>query len=178
MYPESAKQDTGAIQDETYSTAEALPVIFPTECFYGLHAIPNGILALFAFRRPKPNMARLTIRVPLIHSEPNIIILKLAIALERDTPRALVILAVNARSEKRVPTLGAEKVLLVICALPELWVVQSNKALVHNRGLAMIAPWCETLNYTIRHEHQILLGKKFTHLMIIEMAVGFAISLI
>jgi hypothetical protein len=140
-------KETSAIQDETYSTAEALPVIFPTKCLYGLHAVPNGVLALLAFRRPEPNMACLTIWVSPVHSEPNVIVLKLAIAFERDTPRALGILAIDAGSEKWVATLGAKKVLFMICALPELGVVQSNKALVHDGCLAMIAPRCETLNH-------------------------------
>jgi len=104
-------------------------------------------------------MACLTIWVSPIHSEPNIIVLKLAIAFERDAPRARVIFAINAGSEEWVSTLGAEKVLFVICALSELRIVQSYKTLVHNGCLAMIAPWCETL-------------------MIIEMAVRFAIAFI
>ena len=90
-------------------------------------------------------MARLAIRVSLIHGEPHIVILKLAIAFERDTPTTLGIFAINAWSEERISTLGAEKVLFVICALPELRIVQSYKALVYNGCLAMIAPWCETL---------------------------------
>ena len=140
---------TSAIQDETYSTAEALPVIFPTECFYGLHAVPNDVLALLALWRPEPNVARLTVWVSPIHSESDIIVLKLAIAFERDTARALGILTIDTGSEKWVATLGAEKVLLVICAFPQLWVVQSDKALIHNGCLAMITPWCETLDYRL-----------------------------
>ena len=120
-------------------------MIFPAERFYSLHAIPNDVLTLFAFRRPEPDVARLAIRVSLIHGEPHVVILKLAIALERDTPATLGIFAINARSEEWISTLGAEKVLFVICALPELRIVQSYKALVHNGSLAMIAPWCETL---------------------------------
>lgn len=63
-------------------------------------------------------MTGLTIWVSLVHSEPNIIVLKLAIAFKRDAPRARVVLAINAGSEEWVSTLGAEKVLFVICALP------------------------------------------------------------
>jgi len=63
-------------------------------------------------------VARLAIRVSLIHGEPHIVILKLAIAFERDTPTTLGIFAINAWSEERISTLGAEKVLFVICALP------------------------------------------------------------
>lgn len=79
-----------------------------------------------------------------MHGESHIVILKLAIAAERDTS-TLGILAINARSEEWVSTLGAEKVLFVIRAFPKLRIVQSYKALIHNRCLAMIAPWCETL---------------------------------
>jgi hypothetical protein len=44
------------MKDETYSTTKALPVIFPTERFYGLRAIPDDVLALFAPRRAQPDM--------------------------------------------------------------------------------------------------------------------------
>jgi hypothetical protein len=135
---------------KTYGTTEALPVIFPAERFYSLHAIPNAVLALLAFGRPESDMARLAIRVPIIHGEPHIVILKLAIAAERDTPAPLGILAINARSEEWISTLGTKKVLFVIRALPQLGIVQSNKALVHNGCLAMIAPWCETLRFNDR----------------------------
>jgi len=120
-------------------------VIFPAERFYSLHAIPNDALALFACWRPEPDVTCLAISVSLIYGEPHIIILKLAIAFERDTPATVVILAINARSEEWISTLGTEKVLFVICALPELRIVQSYEALVHNGCLAMIAPWCEAL---------------------------------
>jgi hypothetical protein len=93
-------------------------VIFTTDRFYSLHAIPNAVLALCAFWRPQPDVACLAIRVPLIHGEPHIVILKLTIAFERDTPSTLGTLAINARSEEWISTLGAEKVLFVICTLP------------------------------------------------------------
>ena len=73
-------------------------MIFPAERFYSLHAIPNDALALFTFRRPEPDVARLAIRVSLIHGEPHVVILKLAIAFERDTPATLGIFAIDARS--------------------------------------------------------------------------------
>jgi hypothetical protein len=92
-------------------------------------------------------VACLTIWVTPIHGEPHIVILKLAIAFERDAPATLGILAIDidARSKKWISALGAEKVLFVICALPELWVVQSYEAFVHNGCFAMIATWRETL---------------------------------
>lgn len=120
-------------------------MIFPAERLYSLHTIPNAVLALLAFRRSEPDMACLAIRVPLIHGEPHIVILKFAIAAERDTSATLGILAINTRSEEWISTLGTEKVLFVIRALPQLWIVQSYEAFVHNGCLAMIAPWRETL---------------------------------
>ena len=126
-------------------------------------------------------MACFTIRVSLIHGEPHIVILKLAIAFERDTPATLGTLAIDARSEEWISALGAEKVLFVICTLPEFTIIQSYKTLVHNGCLAMIAPWCKTLRLTIECEHpriSLLKGKGATYLMIIKMAVRFAIALI
>ncbi len=120
-------------------------MIFPTDRFYSLHTIPNGVLALFAFRRSEPDVACLTIWVTPIHGEPHIVVLKLAITIERDAPTTLGILAIDARSEKWISALGAEKVLFVICALPELGVVQSYEAFVHNGCFAMITTWRETL---------------------------------
>lgn len=127
-------------------------MIFPTECLYSLHAVPNGVLALLASRGSKPDVARLTIRVSPIHGEPDVVVLKLAVAFESDAPRALGVLAIDAGSEERVSALGAEKVLFVIGALPELGVVQGNKALVHNGCLAMIASRCETLKISPESE--------------------------
>jgi hypothetical protein len=152
-------------------------VIFAAERFYGLHAIPNDVLTLFAFWRPESDVACLAIRISLIHGEPHIVILKLAIALERDTPTTLGIFAIiNTRSEEWISTLGAEKVLFVIRALPELRIVQSYEALVHNGSLAMIAPWCETLRLNVNTRKSYF--SRATHLMIIEMAVRFAIAFI
>jgi len=132
--------------DETYSTTEALPVIFPAKSFHGLHTVPNDVLAPLAPRRAQPDVARLTIRVSLIHGEANVVILKFAIPLERDAaPGALRILAIDAGGQKRVPALGAEKVLFVVRALPKFWVIQCDETLVHNRRLAVITPWCKAL---------------------------------
>jgi len=105
-------------------------------------------------------VTRLTIRVSLIHREANVVVLKFAVPLERDAASgALRILAIDAGGQKRVPALGAKEMLFVVCALPEFWVIQSDETLVHNRRLAMIAPWCEAL-------------------MIIEMAERFSVALI
>jgi hypothetical protein len=46
----------------------------------------------------------------LIHGETHIVVLKLAIAFERDTTATVVILAINARSEEWISTLEAESV--------------------------------------------------------------------
>jgi hypothetical protein len=124
---------TSAGKVETYSTAEALPMIFPTECFHRLHAVPNDALAFLASRRAKPNVASLAIWVSLIHGETDIVVLKFAVAFERDTTsRAVSILAINAGSQKWVTALGAEEMLLVVCAFSELRVIQSDEAFVHD----------------------------------------------
>lgn len=104
---------------ETYGTAEALPVKFPTESLYGLHTVPNALLAPFAFRRAEPYVTRLAIRVSLVHGEADIVVLKFAITLECDTLRTLFCLTINARRQKRVAAFRAEEMLLMICALSE-----------------------------------------------------------
>lgn len=132
---------------ETYGTAEALPVKFPTESFYGLHTVPNALLAPFAFRGAESYVTRLAIRVSLVHSEADIVVLKFAITLECDAPRTLFCLTIDARRQKRVAAFRAEEMLLMICALSEFWVIKGNEAFVHDRGLAVIASWGETLDY-------------------------------
>jgi len=111
-----------------------------------LHPVPNDVLAPLAPRRAQPDVARLTIRVSLVHSEANVVVLKFAIPLERDAASgALRILAIDAGGQKRVPALGTEKMLFVVRALPEFWVIQCDETFIHNSRLAMIAPWCEAL---------------------------------
>jgi len=122
-------------------------VIFPTKRFYGLHTIPNAGLAFFAFRRAESYVTRLAIRVSLVHGKADIVVLKLAIAFECDASRTLCVLTINAWRQERVTALRAEEMLLVIRALSKLWVVKGNKAFIHNRRLAMIAPRRKTLDH-------------------------------
>jgi len=104
-------------------------------------------------------MARLAIRVSLIHRETDIIVLKLAVAFKGDTTRALSILAIDARRQKWIATFGAEEMVFVVCTFAKLRVVQSDEPLVHNGSLTMIAPRRKAL-------------------VVIEMAVRFAIALV
>ena len=122
-------------------------MIFPTESLYGLHTVPNPLLAFLAFRGAESYVTRLAIWVSLVHGKADIVVLKLAIAFERHTPRTLCVLTINARRQERVTALGAEEMLLVICALSELGIIKGNEAFVHNRCLAVIASWRKTLDH-------------------------------
>ena len=105
--------------------------------------IPNGFLALLAFRHPQADVARLAVRVSLIHREADVVLRarrKRTIACERTRRRAWV-----CRREERVPALGAEEVLLVVSPLPQLRVVQRDEPLVDDRRLAVVAPRRELL---------------------------------
>jgi len=132
---------------ETYGTAEALPVIFPTESFYGLHTVPNAALAFLALRGTESYMTRLAIWVPLVHGKANIVVLKLAIAFEGDTFRTLGALTIDAWRQKWVTAFRAEEMLLVIRALSEFRVIKCDEAFIHNRRLAVIAPRRKTLDH-------------------------------
>jgi hypothetical protein len=122
-------------------------VKFPTESLYGLHTVPNALLAPFAFRGAESYVARLAIRVSLVHGKANIVVLKLAITLECDAPCALCGLTINAWSQKRVATLRAEEMLLVVCALSKFRVIKCNEAFIYYGRLAVIASWRETLDH-------------------------------
>jgi hypothetical protein len=132
-------------KDETYSTTEADPVIFTTERFYGLHTVPNRILALLAFRRAEPNVARLAVRITLVDGETDVIVLKLAVAFECDGSGTLTDLTIDARGQERVATLGTEKVLLVVRAFSEFRVVKGDETFVDDRRFAVITTRSETL---------------------------------
>jgi hypothetical protein len=132
-------------KDETYSTTEADPVIFTTERFYGLHTVPNRILALLAFRRAEPNVARLAVRITLVDGETDVIVLKLAVAFECDGSGTLTDLTIDARGQERVATLGTEKVLLVVRAFSEFRVVEGDETFVDDRRFAVITTRSETL---------------------------------
>lgn len=155
-------------------------MIFPAKCFHSLHAVANDALAPLAFRGPKPDMARLAIRVSFVHRETDIVVLKFAIAFEGDATCALSILAIDARSQKWVAAFGAEEMVFVVCTFAKLRVVQSDKSLIHNGRLTMVAPRREALvtpplRLAFSGRQQI---KDTTHLVVIEMAVGFTITLV
>ena len=137
-------------RDETYSTTEALPVVFPPKCFHSLHAVANDALALLAFRRPKPDMALLAIRVSFIHGETDIIVLKLAIAFKGKATCALSILSIDVRRQKWFAAFGAEEMVFVVCTFAELRIVQGDESLVHDGRLTMIAPRREALGTPLR----------------------------
>jgi hypothetical protein len=128
-------------------------MIFPTKRFHGLHPVPDDVLAFFAFRRAKPDVALLAIRVSFVHRETDVVVLEFPVALERDatpptittTSSSLGNLAIDAGSQERISALGAEEMLFVVCALSELGVIQRDEALVHDGRLAVIAPRCEAL---------------------------------
>lgn len=120
-------------------------MIFSTESFNSLHTVPNAVLAFFAFWGAESYVTRLAIWVSVVHGKADIVVLKLAIAFECDAPRTLCGLTINAWRQEGVTALRAKEMLLVICALSKLRVVQGNKAFIHNRGLAVIAPWRKTL---------------------------------
>ena len=126
-------------------------------------------------------MARLAIRVSLIHRETDIVVLKLAVAFKGDTTRDLSILAIDARRQEWIATFGAEEMVFVVCTFAKLRVVQSDEPLVHNGSLTMIAPRRKALQVvTPLRVHNLGSStiKRQTHLVVIEMAVRFAIVLV
>lgn len=134
-------------------------MIFPTESLHGLHSVPDAVLAFFAFRGAESYVTRLAIWVSLVHGKADIVVLKLAITLERDASRTLCVLTINAWRQEWVAALGAEEVLLVIRALSKLRVIKGNEAFIYNRRLAVIAPWRKTL-------------------VVIKMAIRFTVTLV
>jgi hypothetical protein len=90
-------------------------------------------------------MARLAIRMPLVHREPHIIVLKHPVPADIQLPRPRRRRSRAGRREERVPAFRTEKVLLVIRPLPKRRVVQANKALLNNGSFARVAPRSEVL---------------------------------
>ena len=128
---------------------------FPTESLYGLHPVPNALLAPFALRGAESYVTRLAIRVSLVHGKADIVVLKLAITLECDSLRTLCGLTINAWRQKRVAALRAKEMLLVICALSEFRVVKGNEAFIYYRRLAVITPWRKTLKHSSKGERRL-----------------------
>jgi hypothetical protein len=160
-------------------------VIFTTERFYGMHTVPNDVLALLAFRRAEPNVARLAVGITLVDGETDVIVLKLAVALEGDASGTLSDLTIDARGQERVATLGTEKVLFVVRAFSEFRVVEGDETFVDDRRLAMITTRSETLyklfNFQCFQTTCSTVPKvrdNNTHLVVIEMAVRLAITLV
>jgi hypothetical protein len=48
-------------------------------------------------------------------------------------------------SKKRITTLGAEKVLFVICPQSERGIVKADKPLFDNGSFTVVTPWCKVL---------------------------------
>ena len=65
--------EVGEYMQSTHSTNKALKVPLPSKRFNSPHTIPNALLASLAFRRPKPNMTRLTVRMPTEHCEAHLV---------------------------------------------------------------------------------------------------------
>lgn len=89
-------------------------------------------------------MARLTVRMTLVHGEPNIVILY-------HHPRLILfgLLCTPDRGrQERVPTLSAKKMLLMVGALPECGVVERDEPLVDDGCPAVITLRREFLNET------------------------------
>lgn len=87
-------------------------------------------------------MACLTVRVPSVHGESNVVRDERAVARER---KLATLGGGKCRRQERVPALGAKEVLLVVRALSELRVVQRDEALLHDCRFAAIASWRKIL---------------------------------
>ena len=133
----------------THRACEALPAPFAPECLHRLRACPNGLRALLALRRPQAHMARLAVRVPIVHRESNAEVRKVAVAGEGQLASA----PLDRRRQKRVPTLGAKKVWLVIRSRAQLRIVERDEPLVDDRRLAVVAPRREILKRIDVRDH-------------------------
>lgn len=125
----------------THRTREALPAPLPPKCLYSLHPVPDTLLALLALRHAQPYVARLAVWVAAVHGEAHVVVCReLAITCERARRRAGI-----CGREERVTTLGAEEVLLVVCALAQLGIVERDEPLVDDGRLAVVASRRELL---------------------------------
>jgi len=85
-------------------------------------------------------MACFTVGVALVHREPDVIIeVEFAITSERQPTFP------GRRGEERVPTFRTEEMLLVICPLPQCFVIKRNKPLVNNSRFTVITAWRKVL---------------------------------
>ena len=88
-------------------------------------------------------MARLAVRVALVHREADVVFrARSECAVSRECARRCTWLR---GWEERISALGAEEVLLVVRPLPQLGIVERDEALVDDRRLAMVALGCELL---------------------------------
>lgn len=130
----------------THRTHEALPAPLRAERLDRAHPVADAPPALLALRHPQAHVARLAVRVPAVHGEPDVVVRELPVAADRDRAAGAARGARGRRREERVAALGAEEVLLVVRALPERLVVERDEPLVHDRRLAVVAPRREDLS--------------------------------
>lgn len=90
-------------------------------------------------------MARLAIRVTLIHCETDVIVFKRPVSSDIQFSSRSVMRFVNARGKEWVTALGTEEVLFVVGPFTERGIIESYETLVDDSGLTVIAARSEVL---------------------------------
>lgn len=120
-------------------------------------------------------MTRFAVWMPPIHGEANVIGDKRAVARESE----LALCGRQRRRKERVSTLGTEKVLLMVSALPpKLRVIQRDEALFHDCRFAAVASWGKVLFSRDGQKETKWVEMSTTDLVVIQMAVGLAIAFV
>lgn len=84
-------------------------------------------------------MARLEVRVALVHGEPNVVLVALEVTVSSE-------LAVSGSGgQERITTLGAEEVLFVVRAFTKVRIVERDEHFINDRRLAMVAQGSKSL---------------------------------
>lgn len=149
---ESAQQFDGSRErlrlkeTRTHLTTKALPTPLPAKRLHGLHMVPDTLLAFLAFGQPKSHVARRAVRMPFVNDK--VFADSCFAVFITTTLRGVGVTEVSSRAriQKRISTLGAEKVLLVVCPrTTELGVVKGYEVLVDDGRAAGVAARGEEL---------------------------------
>ena len=117
---------------KTHRTREALPAPLPAQRLDRLHPIPDTPLAFLTLRHSQPNVTRLTIGMPFVYRESDIIFIRF------EGPISTEATATCTGWHEWITTLRTEEVLFMISAFTKIWVIERDEDLIDDVCLTVI----------------------------------------
>ena len=125
---------------ETYSADETLPTPFPSKGLDRRCAFSYTLLTFLTLRHSQPNVTRLTIGMPFVYRESDIIFIRF------EGPISTEATATCTGWHEWITTLRTEEVLFMISAFTKIWVIERDEDLIDDVRLTVITERSKHLN--------------------------------